>query len=214
MKLACGIVVFNDRDSLKRTLDSLGEMDNIYVIDGSFPAYSYPSDLSDDGTRELCSQYKAVELVDYPSTEVSKRNKYLELCKRDGVDFLLIIDSDEYVLDADWDAFRRNCEQLTNDSANIYGIRCYYNIKEHRDTSVYPRLWRKPSEMEYHQCHNVFRHIPTGNTFRSPSDSKEIPGIKLAWDDSLRNKEWLSKTYDYQVKLIEDETKKSKALRL
>lgn len=201
MRLAAGIIVFNDRLSLMRTLSSLTECDYVFVVDGKFPDFDYPSQLSDDGTRDICEEFDNVILIDCPGPEVDKRNRYLQACHDYNIDYLIPIDSDEWVIDTDWIKFRRNCEDLPNNQ-NIFGLSCRYDGV---NFGVYPRLWRAPAEMEYYRCHNFFRHKPTGNVFRSPSNAPLVEGIKLAWDDSLRKKEWIDKTYQYQVKLIEKE---------
>lgn len=173
------------------------EVDIVYCVDGKFPDYDYPVELSDDGSRELVLSYTNTVLIDCPADEVTKRNRYLEACKESVA---IMIDSDEYVLEADWSVFRKNCEKLPADK-NLFGL-----LAKHTDgPGIYPRLFRAPQEMEYHRCHNFFRHKPTGDIFRSPSLSTAVEGLTLAWDDSLRKQDHIDRTFEYQKRLIEKE---------
>ena len=66
-------------------------------------------------------------LIDFPRSEFEKRSKYLEYCFTYSVDILLIIDSDEFVLNnADWNIFRRNLKRTIFDrdksKHNIYAL--------------------------------------------------------------------------------------------
>src|SRR5215212_1670147 len=81
LRLAAGIIFFNDYSSLKRCLDSLiYSVDVIFAIDGKFPNFPADSDLSTDGSRELVKSYPRCMLIDFPRSEFEKRGKYLEYC--------------------------------------------------------------------------------------------------------------------------------------
>lgn len=213
MKLGASVCFFNDRASLQRCLDSITNgVDVIFCIDGRYPDFDYPTDLSDDGSRELVKSYLNSMLIDYSGPEPAKRNRYLQACQEYGIDYCLMIDSDEYILEADWPAFRTNCKRVCNDSTNVYGVNFRYTTTPPPDYTPYPRLWFKPYEMEYYQCHNIFRHKPSGNYYRSPATAPLIEGITLTGDDSLRSPDFIKKSYDYQVKLIEHEKPIKKSL--
>lgn len=201
MKLAVGTIVFRDRVSLHRTLATCQPAHYVFVVDGRFDGYDYHTDLSDDGTRELCEQFENVVLIDCPADEVTKRNRYLQACREYGIDYLLIVDSDEYVIEADWWRFYQNLGKLTT-TENILGIWCK-NQDGHE--GVFPRLWKNPGEMEYYRCHNVFKKISNGQLTRSTAEAPYVEGIKLAWDASLRTREHEAKTSAYQSKLIAHE---------
>lgn len=201
MKIAVGTVVFNDRKSLYRTLSTCHQANYIFVIDGKFPDYDYPSQLSDDGTRDICEQFDNVVLIDCPADEVTKRNRYLQACREYGIDYLLIVDSDEYLYDINWWAFCQNLAKLTT-TENILGIWC-----KNQDgmESVYPRLWKNPGEMEYYRCHNVFKKISNGQLIRGNAEAPYVEGVKITWDASLRTPESEVRTSEYQAKLIAHE---------
>jgi hypothetical protein len=164
IKLAAGIIFFNDYSSLQRCLDSIyHDIDIVFVIDGKFPTFPSTSDLSTDGSRELVTSYPKCVLIDFPKSEFEKRSKYLEISALYYVDVLLIIDSDEFVLpDANWKLFRHNLKRVIFDRD-----RCAYNVYAIELQGVdnrflaYPRLWFKPSEMEYYCGRHFFFGIKT-----------------------------------------------------
>jgi hypothetical protein len=202
MRLAAGIIAFNDRKSLFRTLSTLTGCHYIFLVDGRFADFDYPTDLSDDGTRDLPELFENVVLIDCPATdEVTKRNRYLQACREYGIDYLIIIDSDEYVIDADWTRFFQNLAVLET-TENVLGLSCCYDGTHF---GPYPRLWKNPGQMEYYRCHNIFKNTTNGQIMRSPPASTVVEGIKLAWDVSLRTAEQERKTSEYQAKLIAKE---------
>lgn len=72
--------------------------------------------MSTDGSRELVKSYSKCLLIDYPKPEFEKRQKYLEYCGLYSVDILLIIDSDEFVLNnCDLETFHRNIKTIIFD---------------------------------------------------------------------------------------------------
>lgn len=209
MKLAAGICFYEDVKSLERTLDSLDGVDEIIAIDGKFTECA-GNDVSADGSRELVLQY-ANQLFTYSGSEVNKRNLMLEISERLKVDYLLIIDSDEFVQDgADWKEFRRNCQRVCNDSDNIYGVR--YIRHGGGGLDIIPRLWYKPGDMVYEGNHNIFKNKHTGQIQQSAPNKAVIEGITLDGNDDLRSAEYIKRVYDYQVKLIKSE--KDRAIKM
>lgn len=193
MKISAGVVFYDDCKSLKRCLDSLSAIDTVFCIDGKFPMYDSKSDLSTDGSSELVLQYPNTVLINYPASEVDKRNRYVGLSRT--YDWLLIIDSDEYVTE-----FDRNT--LFNvKHGNIFCI----NFINLGSPTVAPRLWRNPYEMEYLEAHNIFRKRGGGEMTRSTAGGPLIEGISIAADDLLRSKDREEKATAYQVKLIAHE---------
>jgi hypothetical protein len=114
LKVAAGIIFFNDCVSLDRCLNSINEgVDVVFAIDGKFPNFPADSELSTDGSRELVSSFSKCVLIDFPRSEVDKRSKYLEYCAHYSIDVLLIIDSDEFVRNPEnWSTFHHNLELI------------------------------------------------------------------------------------------------------
>ena len=171
------------------------------MVDARYPDFDYHTDLSDDGTRELAEEYENVILIDCPADEVTKRNRYLEACREYGIEYLLIIDSDEYLIERNFTQFIKSCEAY-NGPDEILGISCCYDGVNY---GAYPRLWKNPGNWEYHRNHNIFKNRTNGQLLRSPPTATVIEGIKMAWDVSLRTREQESKTSEYQAKLMAKE---------
>ena len=132
-------------------------------------------------------------------TEGQKRNLYLYICKEFGIEWLLILDSDEYVtVTGD---FKKNAETKLDTSNNHY----IYDIMSRRNPADYvkydprPRLWYEPWDMRYKECHCCYGRID-GKVRKS--ERPTIEGIQIEHDKSLRseqhNKNWKQFIY-YQL---------------
>jgi hypothetical protein len=107
----------------------------------------------------LVNSYDKCVLIDYPNPEVDKRNKYLEICGIYNIDVLLIIDSDEFVLEnSNWDEFYYNLKARIYErdkcQRNVYAI-----MLQGSNSSVsvaYPRIWYKPYDMTYYGGKHYF----------------------------------------------------------
>jgi hypothetical protein len=118
MRIAAGICTYASSALLKRCLESLrGLIDLRIVIYGrylGFPSIEDNHHIAFD-TRLLLLKWgfdKNTILVDISpydntdpnldlitlQTQMDHRNKYLEICKEMGIDWLLVIDDDDYVI--------------------------------------------------------------------------------------------------------------------
>ena len=149
---------YQDEAGLKRLFESIdGQVDLTILIDGRYPGFgrnkSLPA-LSTDG-REVCKSFDNTVLVDLPASQVQKRNKYLQLCKKYDLDFAIIIDSDEFIdIGADWATFKYVAQKrvrLDLGMYRIYDIR--YREQNGWDLGERPRLWFKPWEIRYDVKH-------------------------------------------------------------
>lgn len=203
--LVVGYSYYNDLKSIQRGLPTfVNNVDKVFAIDGRY-SFREGVDYSDDGSTEYISQFPNTVIRKFVGMEHDKRNEYLNLCKKDDV--LIIIDSDEFVLEADWELFYENLNKIKKSVDNIHGIKFYYNEK---DWTPYPRIWIRPNEIRYHKTHNIFN--VNGNLIRSPN-VKTVDGISMGMNDDLRSKEYLDKTSEYQKKMLEYEIPIRHALR-
>jgi hypothetical protein len=208
LKLAAGIIFFNDYASLKRCLDSLiSDVDIIFAIDGKFPNFPADSDLSTDGSRELVQSYSRCMLIDFPRSEFEKRCKYLEYCSTYSADVLMIIDSDEFILDtADWKMFRGNLKRMIFDrdksTHNVYALKVQSVGKSH-EFLAYPRIWYKPTEMEYYGGrHYFFRNkdpLVKNLPHQGDHSLNVISGVELGHDHYFRSKYHMQSRLEYQT---------------
>ena len=207
LKIAAGIIFFNDCFSLKRCLNSIDNgVDIIFAIDGKFSNFPSDSNLSTDGSRELIKSYSQSVLVDFPGNEVEKRSKYLELCAKHHIDVLLIIDSDEFVLeDANWELFRNSLNRIVFDRDGCKHNVCSINLQtvgKAEEFMAYPRIWYKPNEMEYYGNRHYFYRNKVPNKTNVPHmgdhTNNIVQGIKLGHDHNLRSRDHMDNRFIYQ----------------
>jgi hypothetical protein len=135
---AAGIVFFDDEKGLQRCLSSIhAYVDLIIAIDGKFKQFEDDHDLSIDNSREVVESFPNSTYHCYSNlTEIEKRNKYLEIAGSKNIDFLLVIDSDEYAI-IDINEFSKNLAKIkeyktgapvdgkTKDTPEVYGIKIF-----------------------------------------------------------------------------------------
>ena len=206
MKLAAGVCFFEKSiPSITRCIESIkNHVDVILAIDGRFDKFPDQSLLSTPEVREYLSSIKNVVLVDYPASEIQKRQKYCELAKEYHCDWLIIIDSDEYMLESsDWKAFQNNILQIKDRTRNVYGIRFAYSAPVHMDTTPYPRLWYRPWEVTYIK-HNLW-HTQRQGDIKSSANCPIIEGITMTGNNNLVSPEYIQQGRQYQEWLIRHE---------
>jgi hypothetical protein len=218
IKIAIGLVFYEDMNGLARTLLSVADhVHEIFCIDGVYnrhplaPTAGASDGLSHDGSREICKAFSNVSLIDMPFvTEVQKRNRYLELAKEKECDLLIILDSDEYVPTKegcnDWERFYSQIEKVVLQKYRM----CYnmFNMYLHDvgmtdDANQWthkPRLLFKPYQIEYWYNHHTFRkkaeYIRINPSPVYPVDV--VDGVRIWHDQSLRGKQRMQARKVYQ----------------
>ena len=199
-ELVFGICFYNDA-SIIRLLDSLPREVKKIVIDGKFKLNPNSKELSDESLRDMIKQYDNIFLIDAPNlSEPEKRQKYLT---NNEHKYLIIIDSDEYVINADWDKFYNKIQELDEGIHHIF-----FQTDNNGGVSTYPRLWVNPKDWKYVKCHNIFKNDTLGLILKSGfSDGETINEDLLfcGFDDNMRNPEHLKDTYEYQVEMMKYE---------
>ena len=186
MNIVAAIVTYADPLGVQRTIASLnGGIDAVIVIHVQYQNLGLHSPHSLSDTKAVCLKYPNTSLFDLGITsELEARQRYLDLAI--DYDFLLVIDSDEYISDgADWGYFRQNCQQVIDQHAPhyIYDIMFDGPIAQ---SGPRPRLFYQPSKIKYDRKHYWWR-LPNGRLADGMSDScKLIDGIKITHDKSLR----------------------------
>lgn len=230
MRFAAGIIFYQDKDGLKRLLDSIAAgFDYMFCLDGKFPRHPGDTELSTDGSRELVLSYPNAVLFDCPWPEYEKRQYYLRLCQEYAIDYLCILDSDEYAEAGDWASFRQEMYEIVQNKFggrhNVFSIyiqvaaRAYDNqvragevwIQEHDiQYGHYPRIWYQPYNMEYYKGAHYFYRMrePTHmyhNAIQVPS-MEIIKAIKFRHDHLLRSRDHQWNRRKYQEWLVPYET--------
>ena len=134
-------------------------------------------------------------MIDAPNlSEPEKRDKYLI---DNPYKYLFIIDSDEYLIAADWDKAFKFLENL---KGGIHDIA--FETDDEGGMSLYPRLWINPKEYRYKICHCIWSHND-GTVYKSGNTGGAmIPGILCGMNDKLRSDELLKDTLDYQTAMM------------
>ena len=199
MNVGVGYCYYQDVDSIRRGLPTfVNNVEFVFAIDGRFSLRD-GSDFSNDGSTEFLEKYSNVIIEKFVGMEHDKRQRYVELAKKHNVDVLIIIDSDEYISNADWDLFKQNLEKILDSDQNIHGV----NFFTDNNITQYPRIWIRPHQIRYWNAHCLFD--VNGSIMRSPKNLKPVSGITLMMDDNLRSEEYLKETTNYQYKMIDFE---------
>jgi hypothetical protein len=220
--IAAAIVFFDDEKGLQRCLNSIQSyVDLIIAIDGKFKYFEDDHDLSIDNSRKVVESFSNAVYYYYPNlTEIDKRNKYLEIAGIKEIDFLLVIDSDEYAV-INKKEFSKNLAKIkeyktgapvddkTKDTPDVYGIKIFEKHFEKPDfirKRYIERIFYKPAKLRYHliHCNLVDVDNPTRN-FTTRNYTSEINGITVYNDDDLRSNHYLQRSMQYQSNLLENE---------
>jgi hypothetical protein len=220
--IAAGIVFFDDEKGLQRCLSSIQSyVDLIIAIDGKFKYFDDDHDLSIDSSRNVVESLSNAVYYCYPNlTEIDKRNKYLEIAGIKEIDFLLVIDSDEYAI-IDINEFSRDLVKIkeyktgapvdgkTKDTPDVYGIKIFEKHFEKPDfirERYIERIFYKPAKLRYHLIHcNLVDVDDPSRNFTTRKCTSEINGITLYNDDDLRSNHYLQKSIQYQSDLLQNE---------
>lgn len=230
MKIAAGIISFDDERGLSRCLNSIHEhVDLMIVIDGKFKYFEDDHDISIDNSKELVESFSNAVYFCYPNlTEIDKRNKYLEIAGATNIEFLLVIDSDEFAvidkaefslnLDKVRKSKRYNDDNHEHDKADVYGIKIFEKHFEKpnfiRERYI-ERIFYQPWKLRYQSIHcNLVDIDDPSRNFTTGKYYSEIQGITLYNDDDLRTNHYLERSIQYQkVLLVGEQVARKKIFR-
>ena len=220
MRIGAGIVSFDDERGLRRCMNSIHDyVDLMIVIDGKFRYFEDDHDISSDNSRDVVESFSNSAYYCYPNlTEIEKRNKYLEFAGDQGIEFLLVIDSDEFAV-INKAEFLLQLENVRNlkinsgyrgDITDVYGTKIFEKHFEKpnciRERYI-ERIFYKPGNLRYQSIHcNLVDVNNPARNFTTGKYTSEIHGITLYNDDELRSNRYLEKSVLYQNTLLEGET--------
>lgn len=203
MKIAAGIVEYADSRSLDRCLRSLnlgqgsgggGGIDSAIIIHGRYshnPIIPMPCMTRDTTLIAQSSTFPAgtvmLKRIYQPIAEIDARNLYLQFAAAQGCDWLLVIDSDEYVApNADWSLFRKQLEfvQSLGLSHQVFDV-IFEGTNAERGPR--PRLFYRPRSVRYWKKHYWWVLEEKQLLLKGLSDAgRIIEGIFILEDKSLR----------------------------
>lgn len=229
MKTAAGIIFFDDAKGLERCLNSISSyVDLVIAIDGKFREFDADHFISNDDSLEVIKSYDNTRYYAYPNiTEIEKRNKYLEIAGNLNVDFLLVIDSDEYAVideclfEKNLNLIHKNNQQRDLKTFNkikpdVFGVKMFerqyewYGLVRERYNE---RLLYAPGFMRYSQIHSNLVDINNfTRNFTTAKYTGEINGITLYNDDTLKSIDHINKSLSYQRFLFNNEKEARKRI--
>jgi Glycosyl transferase family 2 len=205
MKIAAGIVVYADVEGLDRCLSTLGigqgGLDGAIIIHRRYDHFSLQDPTSLPETKRVARKYANVFVhhSDEPITQVQARNLYMEFAGQLGYDWLLVIDSDEFVMpNADWKEFRRQLEYVISLKLEhqIFDVEFEGSISERGPR---PRLFLRPGTIRYHVKHYWWVLPERGNMLlKGMGDAgRIITGINLYHGKSIRTMKHITASMRY-----------------
>jgi len=170
----------------------------IHAVDGRYMFYNGGpySNFSTDNSVKLLEKIPNCEVYFYTGMQFRKRQVYLDAAT--DCDFLLVLDTDEYLHYIDWDIFYSDLEWLSKKYPDLYlfGVNIYFhenylkafNQVEHGKTTAFMRLIRNPWELEYDLTHYTFvkKGDKKHNWLWGPNNDV-VKGMTLATDSSMRD---------------------------
>lgn len=202
VKIAAGINVYNDCNSLERTLQTTTQyFDRLYIVDGRYPDYGDKGDskFSTDGTKELVQSYDNCRYIQCFADQRTKRTRYLKECE---FDFLLVIDADEYMIVTSWPSFQDDLQRnILNmpEKARFYQYQIDY-ISEPNKHIPMGRLFYNPNNLIYINHWTLIADPIIDN--KPITTSRMVEGITISTDDLLRPYARLKDDISYQWSLF------------
>jgi hypothetical protein len=213
-KLAVGISYFNNVKEIPRLLDPIYKnVDMIIAVDGRYPLFDYPTNVSTDGSTELLiEKYNAVVISNTePIEQIAKRNQYLDAAAACDMDFLLVLDTDDYLRSdyTDWPRFYKELEALP-ENENLANMLFWMN-PEHEDNwnNVKDNTWNpyvriiRPKKVQYAVTHYNYVLRDNAEFFIYPD--RTIEGLRFDSDSIFRTEEYKKKGYEWAKKQMDEE---------
>jgi hypothetical protein len=119
--ITLAVIGFNSRNEIDRCVSPfIGHVDNIILGDGAFDFYPSEQRYSTDGWMEFIEdkygdQVK-VRTYQLSGKQIDKRQKYMDIAGNLGTDFLIVMDTDDYIMGnyTDWDRFFSNLIRISD----------------------------------------------------------------------------------------------------
>lgn len=212
MKVAAGLCEFGDTEGLYRCLASLGldndkGIDKVIIIHGRFDNFNLRIDpqAALEDTKKIISRFPKdrIDLVHSNGglTEIASRNLYLKRAVELGCDWLLVIDSDEYLATkiSDWQKIREQLQYIQNLGLDhhIFDIQLDGNIPAYHGPA--PRLFYKPRSLKYWGKHYWWVIEDSQRLLKGQSDAaRVIEGIHIIHDHTIRDSKYYTASINYK----------------
>jgi len=153
-------------------------IEKFFIIDGIYAGREDEQETHQDFLEDLKSIYSKLMVVEMPGrTQIQKRNMYWKLAEYENLDFMIVLDSDEY-MDIDPDVFNESLRTLKDRPEKCYPI---VQHMEGVFDQKKPRLFKGPYTYRHVQNKNG-SGISHGSLYESYGDSDtEVIGQMYAW---------------------------------
>jgi len=136
VKTALALSYFDSEAEIPRLAPLFKHFDYVIAVDGRYEGYDVDHDFSIDNSEDLLRKYPNVILDRYAGWQVLKRQRYLDIAGELKCDFLIVVDTDEYLHPnyTDFPLFWRNLAKYS---------RKYPDDRLFRIKLFIPKHWRK-----------------------------------------------------------------------
>ncbi len=211
MKIAAGICEYGDTEGLYRCLNSLGldgnGIDLAIIIHGRFGNFHLKDEEALSKTQAIITRFpagtiKLVPLKGGALSEIDSRNMYNKIAGELGYDWLLVIDSDEYLATkvGDWELARKQLQYVMDLglSHQIFDIELDGNIPAFHGPQ--PRLFYRPGSIKYWGRHYWWVLEESMKLYKGQSDAARIiDGIHLIHDHTIRDSKYYTASINYKI---------------
>lgn len=198
-KISVGCNFYDDPFGLQRLLNHGGLYDfihTIYLIDGRYANRKDEPEHDPAFVEEIIKRYDKIHYVKmFDYKQIEKRNKYWELAQEHNPDFMLVLDSDEYIT-LDPDKFTESLTICKNRPERCFPLWQYHpQVME----MPRPRLFKGPFDYRHVQNKDMISHgtlyDPNGKDvipemygwFKDHEKRTGVPGIQIYHDKEFRS---------------------------
>lgn len=226
MKKAAGVSFFDAVAEIPRLLDPIyKQFDYIIGVDGRYSNFAADHDFSQDGSYEVFQSYPNAVMDKCCAFQPYKRQRYLDIAGKLGCDYLVVLDTDEYVHPdyQDWSLFWKNLEKASQRGHKLFKVKMWippewkkaHNIARTNTWKPYIRIHKDPGSMRYCTDYHYYwcdkdttdeQVLKGGLVYQAFKNS--IDGVRFTLDSLLRSPERLKANDEWAFRNIHDERRR------
>jgi hypothetical protein len=227
VKKALGLSFFDSINEITRLLDPIWkEFDYIIAVDGRYSNYEADHDFSNDGSYELIEQRYPNAIMDRCCAfQPYKRQRYLDIAGKLNCDYLVVLDTDEYIHPdfQDWPLFWKNLEKAAQSGHKVFKVKMWIppewkkarNIARTNTWKSYIRIHKDPGSQRYCTDYHYYwcdkdttdeEIIKGGLVYQA--FFRAIDGVRFTCDSLLRTPEQLQTREEFAFRNIHDERRR------
>lgn len=241
MRVAAGISFFDSIKELPRCLGSpddshalCNNVDYLIGINGRYDGFDADHNYAEDGSEEFFKKYRNAYTARYHGYQANKRQCYLDIAGELKCDFLIVIDTDEYIHPQykNWPQFYYNlCRASTKAKFDyrLFWMKIYFpkdwikahNLFKRNQFGNSVRIHKNPGNQRYclHSHFQFCHKCITDEMLLTDQATKLIPyhrvidGVRLATDSMLRSESMLRSRDKWAWNMIHEERRREYILK-